>query len=71
MNKFFFIVSCCITIGCSSVPKLSHSDKLVTAADDVWSNGNIAEFEKSWKSCVFTITFLQLLLVSLMKKSWW
>src|SRR6188474_269351 len=46
MNKILIIVSCCIVISCSPVPKLSHTDKPVTAADDVWSTGNIAAFEK-------------------------
>ena len=46
MYKILIIFSCCIAIGCSSVPKLSHTDKPVIAADDVWSTGNIAAFEK-------------------------
>jgi len=45
MNKIYITVSCCIAIGCSSVPKLSRTDKPVTAADNVWSTGNIAAFE--------------------------
>src|SRR6187455_1133479 len=46
MNKILIIVCCCIAIGCSSVPKLSHTDKPVTAADNVWSTGNMTAFEK-------------------------
>ena len=46
MNKILIIFSCSIAIGCSPVPKLSHTDKPVTAADDVWSTGNVAAFEK-------------------------
>src|SRR5688500_16189437 len=45
MNKILIIISSCIAIGCSSVPKLSRSDKPVTAADNVWTTGNIAAFE--------------------------
>jgi len=46
MNKILIIVSCYLTIGCSSVPKLSHNDRPVTAADDVWNTANIGAFEK-------------------------
>ena len=47
MNKILIFVTCCIAFCCSPVPKLSdNNNKPVTAADDVWSTGNIAAFEK-------------------------
>src|SRR5688572_7578221 len=46
MNKILIIFSCYIALGCSSVPKLSHTDKPVTAADNVWDSENITAFEK-------------------------
>jgi hypothetical protein len=46
MNKILIILICYVAFGCNSVPKLSHTEKPVTASDDVWSTGNIAAFEK-------------------------
>ncbi len=46
MHKFLMIVVSCIAISCTSVGKLSQTDKPVSAADDVWSAENIADFEK-------------------------
>lgn len=46
MHKFLMIVVSCIAISCTSVGKLSQTDKAVSAADDVWSAENIADFEK-------------------------
>src|SRR5262245_9383382 len=46
MNRIVTILVCCAGIGCSPVPKLSRTDKPVTASDNVWSTGNIAAFEK-------------------------
>lgn len=46
MHKILIIVVSCIAISCTSVRKLSQTDKPVSAADDVWSTENIADFEK-------------------------
>lgn len=46
MHKFLMIVVSCIAISCTSVGKLSQTDKPVSATDDVWSAENIADFEK-------------------------
>jgi CubicO group peptidase (beta-lactamase class C family) len=45
MRKILIIVAACIAVSCSSTRKLSQTDKPVSAADDVWSAENIADFE--------------------------
>ena len=46
MHKILIIVVSCIAISCTSTRKLSRTDKPVSAADEVWSTENIADFEK-------------------------
>ncbi len=46
MNKILIIIIAGLTISCSPTRKLSHSDKPITARDDVWSNENVEAFGK-------------------------